>query len=132
MKTRNARNVSATVAFLMLPCSFVAAADGPQRLICATIEAIDCEPGAACFKGRPSEVGAPAFMRIDLEKGTIAGTNRTTPIVRMEKEAETVLLQGSEVGYGWTMAIDMKAGTMSATLVNRDGAFVLFGSCTPL
>jgi hypothetical protein len=132
MNARKARNVTALAACLMLASAFAVAADGVQRLMCATLEAIDCEPGAACFRGRPSEIGAPGFMRIDLEKGTIAGTNRSTPIVRMEKQADNLLLQGSEIGYGWTVAIDMKAGTMAATMVNRDGAFVLFGSCTPL
>jgi hypothetical protein len=131
MKRRVACSVTTLVACLVAPVAF-AASDGVQRLICATVEAMDCEPGAACFKGRPSEVGAPAFMRIDLEKGTIAGTHRSTPIVRMDKQADNLLLQGSEIGYGWTMVIDMKGGTMAATLVNRDGAFVLFGNCTPL
>lgn len=131
MNTRIARSLTVLAACLVVPTAF-AAADGAQRLVCATLEAIDCEPGLACLKGRPSEIGAPAFMRIDLEKGIIAGTNRSTPIVRMEKQADNLMLQGSEVGYGWTMAIDMKAGTMAATLVNRDGAFVLFGSCTPI
>jgi hypothetical protein len=132
MNTRIARNVAAAVVAVMLPCSFTLAADGVQRLMCATLEAMDCEPGAACLKGRPAEIGAPAFMRVDLEKGTIGGAHRTTPIVRMEKQADALLLQGSEIGYGWTVAIDMKAGTMAATMVNREGAFVLFGSCTPL
>jgi hypothetical protein len=112
--------------------AFATAADVGQRFMCATLEALDCEPGAACLKGRPSEIGAPAFMRIDLEKKTIAGPNRSTPIVGIEKHPDSLLLQGTEIGYGWTMAIDVKAGTMAATLVNREGAFVLFGSCAPL
>jgi hypothetical protein len=132
MNTRIARTVTALATGLVVSSAFAAATEGAAHLMCATLEAMDCEPGAACLKGRPSEIGAPAFMRIDLEKGTIGGVHRTTPIVRMEKQADNVLLQGSEIGYGWTMAIDLKAGTMAATLVNRDGAFVLFGSCTPL
>ena len=132
MNTRVACTVTALAACLTMPTAFAAAIEGVQRLMCATLEAMDCEPGAACLKGRPSEIGAPAFMRIDLEKGTIGGANRTTPIVRMEKQSDNLLLQGSEIGYGWTVAVDMKAGTMAATMVNRDGAFVLFGSCTPL
>ena len=114
--------------------SAAAGAEAPSRLICATVEAMDCEAGATCLKGLPSQIGAPSFMRIDLEQKTIAGPKRTTPIAFMEKNDESgqMLLQGTETGFGWTMAIDTKAGTMAATLVNRDGAFVLFGSCTPL
>ena len=109
-----------------------ASVDLPPRLICATLEAMDCEAGASCFRGRPSEIGAPAFMRVDFEKKIVTGPNRTTPILFMDtsESSSQVLLQGTEIGFGWTMAIDIKAGTMSATLTNRDGAFVLFGSCT--
>lgn len=109
-----------------------ASVDTATQLICATVEAMDCESGASCLKGRPAEIGAPAFMRIDLERRTVAGTERTTPIANLEKRNDNVLLQGTESDFGWTMAIDTKAGTMTATLVNRDGAFVLFGSCAPL
>jgi hypothetical protein len=119
-------------ACLALGTASAADMDTATQLICATVEAIDCEAGASCLKGRPSEIGAPAFMRIDLERKTVAGTQRTTPIASFEKRNENVLLQGTESDFGWTMAIDTKAGTMAATLVNRDGAFVLFGSCTPL
>jgi hypothetical protein len=50
----------------------------------------------------------------------------------MQRSADGLILQGTEAGYGWTLAVDIQQGTMSATLVNREGAFVLFGSCTPM
>ena len=111
-----------------------AVAESPTRLMCATLEAMDCEPGASCLRGRPAELGAPSFMRIDLEEKTIAGPQRTTPILLIEKSEKSaqLLLQGTEVDFGWTMAVDTANGTMAATLVNREGAFVLFGTRTPL
>jgi hypothetical protein len=126
------RKIRMLATCLALTPLLAAAADEAPRLICATQEAMDCEPGAPCFKGRPSEIGAPTFMRVDLEKKVIAGPKRSTPILSMEKTADGFLLQGTEIGFGWTMVIDMIEGTMAATLVNKDGAFVLFGSCTPL
>jgi hypothetical protein len=109
-----------------------AATEMPERLMCATVEALDCEAGAACFKGRPADLGAPPFMRIDLANKSIAGAKRSTPIVSMQQNAGILLLQGTEAGFGWTLAVDTEQGTMSATLVNGEGAFVLFGSCTPM
>ena len=50
----------------------------------------------------------------------------------MDKSDDQLLLQGTELGFGWTLVLDQESGTMSATLVNREGAVVLFGSCTPL
>jgi hypothetical protein len=41
-----------------------------------------------------------------------------------------LLLQGTELGFAWSIALDKDTGQMSATLVNRDGAYVLFGACT--
>ena len=125
---------AALVLAISLPGAMFAAqaAEVPQQLMCATVEALDCEAGASCLRGLPSEMGAPTFMRIDLDKKVISGPRRSTPIMSMEKNADGLLLQGTEIGYGWALAIDIVQGTMAATLVNREGAFVLFGSCTPL
>ena len=106
--------------------------DGSKPLICATVDAMDCVSGEDCTKGRPGDLGPPAFLRIDFAKKTIGGPKRTTPIVSMDTTEEQVLLQGNEQGYGWTFALDQEGGKFSATLVNRDGVFVLFGSCPPL
>ena len=114
---------------------FVAAAnaadyDGTKLLICANLEAADCGPGQSCTKGRPDDLGAPAFMRIDFANKAIIGPRRTTPIVSMESNAEQMLLQGTELGYAWSIALDTNNGKLAATLVDRDGAMVLFGACT--
>jgi len=71
-------------------------------------------------------------MRIDFDKKTVNGPQRASPVLHMEKNDQQVLLQGSELGYAWTIAIDQATGKMVVTLVDREGAFVLSGSCTPL
>jgi hypothetical protein len=106
--------------------------DGSKLLICATVEAIDCAPGEECTKGRPDDVGAPQFLRIDFAQKVIVGPKRTTPIRFMDTSDDQILLQGMELGFGWTLALDQDSGMMTVTLVNREGGVVLFGSCTPL
>ena len=106
--------------------------DGSKLLICAPVEAIDCAAGEECTKGRPEDIGAPNFLRIDVGQKTIVGPKRTTPILFLDKSDDQLLLQGKELGYAWTLALDQESGAMTITLVNREGAFVLFGSCTPL
>jgi hypothetical protein len=106
--------------------------DGSKLLICAPVEAIDCAAGEDCTKGRPDDIGAPNFMRIDFAQKVIVGPQRTTPIVFMDKSDNQILLQGKEVGYAWTLVLDQESGAMTTTLVNREEVFVLFGSCTPL
>jgi hypothetical protein len=71
-------------------------------------------------------------MRVDFAKKTIAGPNRTTPIVSLNKSERQILLQGTELGYGWTMAIDAQDGSMAASLIGDDGVIALFGAGAPL
>jgi hypothetical protein len=106
--------------------------DGSKLLICAPVEAMDCASGEGCPKERPEDIGAPNFLRIDFAQKAIVGPKQTTPILFIDKSDTQILLQGKEHGYGWTLALDQESGAMTATLVNREGAVVLFGSCTPL
>jgi hypothetical protein len=105
--------------------------DGSKPLICAPVVVMDCVVGTGCTKGTPAEMGAPAFMRIDFEKKVVIGPKRASPILLMDKSAEQVLLQGIELGFGWTLALDAE-GKMISTMVDHTGAFVMFGPCTPL
>jgi len=106
--------------------------DGSKKLICAPVVAMDCAVSSQCLSGTPDDMGAPTFIRIDFDKKEVRGTNRTSPVLHMEKSPEQVLLLGVEVGLGWTIAINSETGRMYGTLAGRDGAFVLIGSCTPL
>jgi len=105
--------------------------DGSKALLCATTQAVDCGPdSAACLRGTPNEIGVPSFLRIDFKGKRIVGPARVTPIVRMEKSASQILLQGSELDFGWTLALDIASGRMTSTLVDRNGIIAMFGSCT--
>ena len=106
--------------------------DGSKLLICAPVEAMDCALGEECLKGRPDDLGAPAFLRLDFAQKAIVGPKQTTAILFMDKSDTQILLQGKEHGYGWTLVLDQESGAMIVTLANREGAVVLFGSCTPL
>jgi hypothetical protein len=104
--------------------------DGSRLLICAPVQAFDCEPGEDCAKALPEEIGAPAFMRIDVANKVVIGPKRTSPILLVDKSEGQLLLQGFELGYGWVIAIDQETGKLTGTLANHEDAFVLFGACT--
>lgn len=105
--------------------------DGSRPLICAPVEAMDCTTGLDCIKGQPLDIGAPQFMRIDFEKRVVVGTERTTPFLHFEDTNGQLLLQGTELGFGWTLVIDQTTGNLFGSLANRNGIFVLAGACTP-
>ena len=103
--------------------------DGSKNLICAPVEVNECVAGAKCLGATPREAGTPTFLRIDFAKKVVVGPQRTSPIQLVEKSAGQLLLMGTELGFGWSLALDQDSGDMTATLADRDGAFVMFGSC---
>jgi hypothetical protein len=117
------------LGFLAVSPAIASDFDGSNPLICATVEARDCVLTRRCYTGEAWEVGAPAFMRIDFTKKTITGTERTTGIASMEKTEDQLLLQGVELGFGWTLAINQTNGYFSGSMTNMGGTFLLFGSC---
>jgi hypothetical protein len=104
--------------------------DGTKPLLCSSIEALDCDPGVVCERGIPEIMGAPQFLRIDFAKNEIAGPLRTTKIRSMEKDDDQIVLQGYDIGLGWTLAIDRVTGNMRITFAGGDAAFIIFGACT--
>lgn len=116
-------------------CSMAALADpikGAGRAICTTEELRDCVAGTECLNGLPAEYGVPVSMRIDFANRQVLGEQRSSKIRDIEKKDGQILLQGREMGYGWTIAIETATGAMTLSLVNREGAFVLFGRCVRL
>jgi hypothetical protein len=131
MMTRLRRTALAAALLCSTTAVFGADFDGSKRLICATVDAHACDPGEACLRGLPDDLGVPRFMRIDFAAKTIAGPKRTTQIRYMDTSADQILMQGTELGYAWTVVLDKIDGAMSMTLVSRDDAFTAFGYCTP-
>ncbi|HEY4136550.1 MAG TPA: hypothetical protein VGO34_15195 [Alphaproteobacteria bacterium] len=129
----NIRRITA-LALAVFVCTPALAADfdGSKALICAPTEAMDCVADEDCTRGSPAAIGAPAFIRLDVTKKTIAGPKQTAKILYVDKTADRLLLQGTEFGYGWTMALEQASGKLVTTLVDENGVFVLFGACTPL
>jgi hypothetical protein len=105
--------------------------DGSKPLLCATIDAHFCDVGEVCYRTLPGVLGAPQFIRINFAKKLVAGPQRTTEIRFMESGEGQLLLEGTELGYAWGIALDTKTGAISTTLVSHENVFVLFGACTP-
>jgi len=131
MMTRLRRTALVAALLCSTTAVFGADFDGSKQLICATVDAHACDPGEACLRGLPDDLGVPRFMRIDFAAKTIAGPKRTTQIRYIDTSADQILMQGTELGYAWTVVLDKIDGAMSMTLVSREDTFVVFGYCTP-
>lgn len=125
------RQFACCIACLPVGAVLAADFDGSRPLLCASQQVMDITGPQTIKAGMPDELGAPSFMRIDFQKKAITGAKRTTPIRVIEREDERLLLQGTELGLGWTLAVSEQSGKFSGSLVDDDGAIVIFGSCMP-
>ena len=127
--TRTLRWLGA-LAMLGASSAFAADFDGSRPLLCATVEAHDCAAAEDCVKDVPTEMGLPQFFRIDFAAKAVVGPELTSPIKLREETDGQMLLQGTELGFGWTIALDKTNGKMAVSLVSRIATFVVFGACT--
>jgi hypothetical protein len=71
-------------------------------------------------------------MRVDIARTTIAGPKHTAEIRFVEQGKKHLLMQGTELGFAWTLVLDQQGGTMEGTFADRFGLVTLSGACTPL
>jgi hypothetical protein len=105
--------------------------DGSRPLVCATTDAVDVTSAQDIVKARPADLGAPSFLRLDIAHNRIIGPKRTSPIRLIENDAQQIVMQGTEAGFGWTIALDKQNGNMTLAFADRAHAVVLTGACTP-
>ncbi len=134
------RLMIAAFGFCLCVLPYVAAADGfdgSSPLICTSIEAHECEPGAECLAGTPEYIDIPRFIRLDFENSVVLarrleGEERTSRIKSVTLDGGELILQGIQLGLGWSMATTQADGRMSLTAAGDGMAFIIFGFCTPL
>jgi hypothetical protein len=111
--------------------------DGTDPLICATAEAFDCAPNSQCIRDSPEAVNLPRFIRLDFAgkrafTRRLNGEERVAEIMSQQSVDGRLVLQGVQLGHGWSMAISQETGAMSLAVVGDEIGFVIFGTCTNL
>jgi hypothetical protein len=106
--------------------------DGTKPMQCAIQTVMVCSDPSACVRGSSQTVNLPAVLDVDVGKRLISGaaTGRTVKIAWVERQAGRLLVGGTEMGGGWTMAVTEDTGAMSSAVIARSGGFMLFGSCS--
>ena len=132
------RNVICGGAFISLGiAAFSAAAKDiskAQKLICAPAIAHQCSAREKCSSGSPGSVDIPQFFRIDLKKRIVIGEaagnqKRTSKISNVDNGERVLILQGTQLGRGWSAVINKSTGNMVVTASADNTAITLFGSC---
>lgn len=108
---------------------------GAKKLICAPVTAIECGPEGSCDNGTVESINFPQFIWIDLDKRLVLGEapdgkKRTSKIMNVVDSEGSIILQGAQLGRGWSAVINKATGKFVVTVSAADFAFVVFGSCT--
>ena len=114
----------------MAPVVSAGAFDGSTTLLCAPIEAYECEPAGECARVSLETANLPQFIRVDFDKKMLSGGERTTPIQNLRNKDGKTILQGAEAGRGWSAVIDQETGRLSIALADTHAGFLVFGACT--
>jgi hypothetical protein len=106
--------------------------DGTKPMQCAIETVMICSDPTVCVRGTAQTVNLPQVLNVDVDKKLISGaaTGRTIKIAWVNRQAGRLLVGGSELGGGWTMAVAEDTGAMSSAVISRASGFILFGSCT--
>ena len=133
-----------TIMLTGVAALLTAAAAVAEPVMCAPQTAMVCGDVGGCVSQPPSALGAPAFLRVDLEENRVADWNEhegsfDSAIENADEIDGFVIIQGIDDGIedapdglGWTMHISTETGRFSAAAPLEDAALVIFGSCTLL
>ncbi len=131
-----ALRIGLTVLLLLAAAVVVASAappyDGSKPMQCSIETTMICSDPNICVRGTADTVGLPAVLVVDVGQRLISGaaTGRTIKIAWTSSEGGRLLIGGTELGGGWTMAVAQDSGAMSSAVIVRSGGFLVFGSCT--
>ena len=106
--------------------------DGTAPMLCAVMSVSECQADGQCEKGGGGH-NVPPFVKVDVGQRTLTahdGSGRKTEIKGSSLVDGQLVLQGGELGRGWSMVIGTDTGRMGAAIVEDDYAFAIFGACT--
>jgi hypothetical protein len=136
MKRLQAAGLSVTLAWLAAPSPALAAGkyDGSRPILCAVTAVSECTADGNCERSAPQAGNnLPSFLRVNLSGRVLTdneGGGRKTEIKASSIVDGQLILQGGENGKGWTMVIASETGRWGGSVVEDDGLFAVFGSCT--
>lgn len=123
---------------MYLGCASPVQATEGERLpfLCAPGEPIQCESNGQCTRVTIQSTRLPRFIHVNFVAQQLSGVTEGQKVVTTIKNRQqldgVLILQGSENGRGWSMAINEKSNDMTLTVADDQVGFIVFGSCTRL
>jgi hypothetical protein len=133
---RKRQVIALCIAVVVLAFTWPAVAadkyDGTAPMLCAVTAINECTADGNCERTAPKAGNTlPTFIRVSLGAKTLSAEDgRKTEIKTAGVVDGQLMLQGVENGKAWSMVIGAATGRWGGSVVEDDGAFALFGSCT--
>jgi len=110
---------------------------GHDAFLCAVLEVSRCVPDEGCKQVALGDLNIPDFVEIDLAAKVVrttaaSGENRTTPILGVVRQEQSLFLQGVEMGRAWSFVLDEESGRLTAAVAREELSVNAFAVCTPL
>ena len=109
--------------------------DGSQPMKCAVETVFVCHDAMTCVRGTAATISFPPVVTVDVGNRVISGaaTGRTARITSVGHGNGRMMLHGEEVqtlGNAWNLVVSETSGAMTAAVLSRVGASLLFGTCS--
>jgi hypothetical protein len=126
--------LSASIIVALSAFATLAAADdfdGTVPMTCTPEKAHDCLPTENKCGRLKRESKDSIDFGVDVAKKEVKSPFRTTtlPIESVDNNEQSLVLQGTDLQFAWSMVIHRTKGTMTLTVADRKGAYVVFGQC---
>jgi hypothetical protein len=120
-----------TTTFAPLPARAQQPYNGTRPMVCAMSHVMECDDMGQCERRTPEAKNLPRFVRVDAQKRSLSATDtpRTAEIKSVSHTEGRLLLQGGELGRGWSATIAEDTGLMAVAVVDQDVTFSVFGAC---
>ena len=125
------RLVAVALASLASGVAFAGPFDGSEPLECLVDNGYDCLPGKEhCGPLQTVSKREPLF-RVDFANKQVRSPFRaqTLKVAHTTTNDESLVLQGADLLFAWSALIHKKTGVIKVAVVDREGAYVVFGKC---
>lgn len=105
--------------------------NGSQPMVCEPQKGHDCLPAENACKPLQPEAGKDLSVYIDVDKMTMKTPyrNDTLPIQSFSFNTKSLVLQGTSLELVWSATVHRTTGKLTIGIVDREGAYVVFGQC---
>jgi len=102
-------------------------------MLCAMMEAVDCDPSGVCSSGLPRDVNLPGIVQLDFDKKKMtildqARRGESTEMQNLTVRDGRIVVQGFQA-RAFSIQIGQKSGGLTAAVADEGRGFLVFGTC---